>query len=43
MERSVLMRNGRRQVMLNAFHTPSTPINSPRFDVLVRAAAKKHL
>ena len=41
-ERSVLTRNAR-QVMLNAFHTPSTPITSPRFDVLVRAAAKKHL
>ena len=31
------------QVMLNAFHTPTTPITSPRFDVLVRTAAKKHL
>ena len=31
------------QVMLNAFHTPTTPITSSRFDVLVRAAAKKHL
>ena len=35
--------DARRQVMLNAFHTPTTPITSPRFDVLVRAAAKKHL
>jgi hypothetical protein len=31
------------QVMLNPFHTPTTPITSPRFDALVRAAAKKHL
>ena len=31
------------QTMLNPFHTPLTPITSPRFDALVRAAAKKHL
>ena len=31
------------QVMLNPFHTPTTPITSSRFDVLVRAAAKKHM
>jgi hypothetical protein len=29
--------------MMNTFHTPTTPITSSRFDVLVRAAAKKHL
>jgi len=28
---------------LNPFFSPTTPITSPRFDALVRAAVKKHL